>query len=108
MGDNMTTIRLELGINAQKFINQVQINNETIEKQISKGIELALKEITEGDNFIQLVKQNTKTQLIEVASRAMLSYDLQKKIKEMVQQKMAKKIEEYSDKIVKNITSHLE
>ena len=38
----MSQIRVDLGINAQQFVQQVQINNESIEEQIAKGIELAV------------------------------------------------------------------
>ena len=44
--DNLTTIRLELGINAQKMIQQVQVHNETIEAEISKGVQMALEAIS--------------------------------------------------------------
>ena len=55
--ENQTSIRLELGINAQKFIQQVQLNNKVIEDQIQKGIELALNDIIENDNFIEIIRE---------------------------------------------------
>ena len=58
--ENQTSIRLELGINAQKFIQQVQLNNKVIEYQIQKGIELALNDIVENDNFIEIIRESTK------------------------------------------------
>lgn len=43
----LATIRLELGINAQKIISYFQTNNQQLEQVITKGIERALKEILE-------------------------------------------------------------
>jgi polyribonucleotide nucleotidyltransferase len=103
----MTTIRLELGINAQKFIQQVQINNEVIEEQIAKGIELALQDICEGDNFIQHVRQQTKKELTEIVNKSVFSYELRNKITKLVEEKISKKVEEYADRIAENVTASL-
>ena len=103
----MTEIRLELGINAQKFIQQVQINNEAIEAQITKGIELALDDIMQGDNFIQAVRNNTKTELANIVNKAVFGWEVQNKIQKLVADKIGKKVEEYADKIAEQVCSTL-
>jgi len=105
--DNLTNIKLELGINAQKFIQQVQLNNEIIEEQISKGIELALEDITKDDNFIQSIRENTKKELSEIVNKAVFSWELRNKITKLVEDKIGKKVEEYADKIAENVTKSL-
>jgi hypothetical protein len=101
--DNFTTIRLELGIDARRFIQQVQVHNELIEDQIAKGIELALNDLSENDNFIQAVRESTKRELINLTSSHIFSYELKKKIEEAIREKVAKKISEYSDRIGEKI-----
>lgn len=105
--DNVTTIRLELGINAQKFIQQIHLNNEIIEEQISKGIELALEDITRDDNFIQSIRESTKKELSEIVNRAVFSWEVKNKITKLVEEKIGKKVEEFADKIAENVTKNL-
>ena len=105
--ENTTYIRLELGINAQRIIQQIQINNSTIEEQISKGIELALNDLTEGDGFIQSVREATKNELETVVNKAVMSWEVKNKISKLVTEKIGKKVEEYADKIADQITSSL-
>lgn len=105
--ENTTTIRLELGISAQKFIQQVQLHNGTIEDQIAKGIELALNDITDGDNFIQAVRENTKVELAKIVNHTVSSWQIRNQIEKLIAEKIGKKIEEYADKIAEKVTSTL-
>lgn len=103
-----STIRLELGINAQRFIQQVQLNNELIESQIQKGIELALDDIAKSDNFIEIIRENTKTELQTIVNKAVMSWEVRSKIEKMVAEKIGKKIEEFAEKIAEKVTSSLD
>lgn len=105
--DNLTTIRLELGINAQKFIQQVQLHNGTIEEQIAKGIELALNDICEGDNFVQSVREATKLELSKIVNKAVFRWETQNKIEKLVAEKISKKVEVYADTIAEKVTASL-
>ena len=106
--ENLATIRLELGINAQKFIQQIQLNHGTIEDQIAKGIELALNDICEGDNFIQSIRENTKSELAKIVNKSVFAWETQNKIEKLVAEKIGKKIEEYADKIAEKVTASLD
>lgn len=106
--ERLAEIRLELGINAQKFIQQVQLVNGTIEEQIAKGIELALNDLCEGDNFVQSVREATKLELSKIVNKAVFAYDTQRQIEKLVAQKISNKIEAYADTIANKITSSLE
>lgn len=105
--EQLATIRLELGINAQKFIQQVQLHHGTIEEQIAKGIELALNDICEGDNFVQSVREATKQELSKIVNKAVFSYETQNKIEKLVAEKISKKVEAYADTIAEKVTSSL-
>jgi len=105
--ENSTTIRLELGINAQKFIQQVQLNNAVIETQIQKGIELALNDIVESDNFIEIIRQNTKKELVDIVNKSVMSWEIRNKISKMVEEKIGQKIDQFADQIAEKVTSSL-
>ena len=107
MTENNVNIRLELGIDARKFIQQVQIYNGLVEDQIAKGIELALNDLLLEDNFIQLVRQNTKTELVNIVNKAVISYDTRLRIEKIVAEKIGEKINEYADDIAEKVTSGL-
>lgn len=100
-------IRLELGISAQKMVQHVQMHNENIEQQISKGIELAIRDLTEGDNFVNQVRESTKVELKRIVHQAIVKYDTQRAIEKAVSEKIAKKIEEYADSVAEQVTNNL-
>ena len=106
--EQLATIRLELGINAQKFIQQVQLHHGTIEEQIGKGIELALNDLCEGDSFIQSVREATKLELSKIVNNAVFSWETQNKIEKLVAEKISKKVEAYADTIAEKVTASLE
>ena len=105
--EQLAKIRLELGINAQKFIQQVQLHHGTIEGQIGKGIELALNDLCEGDNFVQSIREATKLELSKIVNKAVFSWETQSKIEKLVAEKISKKVEEYADKIAEKVTASL-
>lgn len=105
--EQLATIRLELGINAQKFIQQVQLHHGTIEEQIGKGIELALNDLCEGDNFVQSVREATKLELSKIVNKSVFSWETQNKIEKLVAEKISKKVEQYADTIAEKVTASL-
>ena len=105
--EQLAKVRLELGINAQKFIQEVQLHHVNIEEQIAKGIELALNDICEGDNFVQSVREATKLELSKIVHKAVFAYDTQRQIEKLVAEKIGKKVEAYADAIAEKITASL-
>ncbi len=106
--ENLTQIRIELGINAQKLIQQVQINNETIEKQLERGIQQALDEIMINDQFVDIVKEATKKELINLTHKALMSWELKDRIEKSIREKIDAKIGTYTDKIAEKLVKALE
>ncbi len=107
MNNDHSLLKVELGINAQKFIQQVQINNKTIEEQIIKGIELAINDIAEGDNFVESIRENTKKELENIVNRTIVSWEVKNKIKKILEEKIEAKIEVYANQIAEKITNNL-
>lgn len=104
----MTTIRLELGIDAQKFMQQVQIYNQGMEAEVSKGIQMALDEIIADDNFALLIKNRTKEAIENIAYKVVMSWEIKDAIYKMINERVNKKVEEYADRIAEKITKSLE
>lgn len=105
--EQLATIKLELGINAQKMIQQVQLHHGNIEEQIAKGIKLALNDLCEGDNFIQSVREATKIELSQIVHKSVLSWETRSKIEKLVAEKISNKIEKYADDIAERVTASL-
>lgn len=105
--DNLTTIRLELGINAQKMIQQVQVHNEAIEAEISKGVQIALEEILSDGNFALKIKEQTIKTIEDVVSKAVFSWEVRDKITKMIEEKVGEKVQAYAEKIAESVTSNL-
>ena len=106
--EQLATIRLELGINAQKFIQQVQLHHGIIEEQIAKGIELALNDLCNGDDFVQSVREATKLELSKIVNKSVFSYETQRQIEKLVAEKISKKVEAYANTIAEKVTASLE
>ena len=63
----MVTIKLELGIAAQKFAQQIQLHNQDIEKQIEEGIKLAMEDLTKDNYLVEAVREATKEEILKIA-----------------------------------------
>jgi hypothetical protein len=103
----MIRINLELGIDARRMMQQVQLENKHLEEQISKGIELALNDLAEGDNFIEHVREQTKLELANIVNRAIMSFDVRHAVTKAINEKMAKKMEEYAEQISEQMIKKL-
>lgn len=106
MEDNVR-INLELNISAQKIMHQIQLNHGAIEEQIKQGIELAIKDITDGDNLVQKIRESCKDEILKTVNKAVMSWEVQNSISKMVQDKVVSKIGDYADEIAEKITSSL-
>lgn len=105
--ENTSTVRLELGINAQRFMQQVMIHNSTIEDQIEKGINLALEEISNEDVFVIGIKNETLKELRGLVSQRILSWELKQKLQKSIEEKIGKKLDEYAEQIATKIVDAL-
>lgn len=106
--NELMTLRIDLGINAQKIMSQMQIHNEDLEKQIEKGLNLGLADILADDSFVQHVREHCKKEMQETVNRAMLSWETRGKIQKMIEEKIGLKINEFADQIAEKIVSVLE
>ena len=99
--------KIELGVPAQRIIQQLQLNHKLIEEQIEKGVTEALTELAENNNLVKIVKQKTKEEVINIVHKAVLSYDLQNQIQKVIAGKIQSKIESYADSVVEKLNLNL-
>lgn len=105
--DNMVSLRIELGISAQRIIQQLTLDHKTIEEQVQKGVELALDELLEGDSLVNHIKRGTKQAFSEAINSVLVGWEFKSKMEEAIQKKMAEKIEEHANKIAAKIAAEL-
>lgn len=101
-----TKVRLELGIDAQRIMQQVIVNNERIEDQLKKGIELAFEELAD-ENFVELIKLSTKEEVINILKSSVMSWQLKQQIQDKIREKIGQKVDEYTDRIAEEFTKSL-
>lgn len=105
--EQLATIRLELGINAQRLISQFQTNNQQLEDVITKGVERALKELIDNENFENIVCETVKDEIMKTVLRAASDWNVRHKINEAISKAIEKKIDNaanaWADKALKNL-----
>lgn len=101
--DNMHAIRLDLGINAQRFMQQVMINNQKLEEQIEAGIKLALDEIANTENFTLIIKDKTIAAISSIVTEATFGWEVRKKIQKAIDDQIQQKINEFAEKVAQSV-----
>lgn len=101
--EHLNTVKLELGINAQRFMQQVMINNQKMEEQIEAGIKLALDEISNTENFTLLIKDKTIAAISSLVTEATFGWDLRKKIQKAIDDQIQQKINEFAEKVAQSV-----
>lgn len=105
--ENMTTLRVDLGISAQKIAHHVMVNNELIEDQIAKGIQQAIDEITNEDGFIGYVKEGTKRAVKVAIESATNSWEFREKVQKAITERLDQRIKEYADNVADRVLRDL-
>jgi hypothetical protein len=105
--ENMTTLRVDLGIDAQQIAQQVMINNRNIEQQITIGIQKAIDEMTDEDNFIEYIKQGTKDAIKRSINSATNSWEFKSKIESAINERLEEKIKAYADSVADKVLKDL-
>lgn len=105
--NGMTTIKIELGIDARHILQQVQLYNKTIEEQVQRGVELALEELADTDKFALMIKDAVIKDLLDVTHRAVASYEMRDKVAKALNDRVNKRLEEYADQLADKIIAAL-
>jgi len=105
--ENPIQIRLELGLSAYKFTQQVQIHSKNIESLVERGIEEALQEIEDEEGFVNMIKQQTKKELATIVNQSIMSWAIQDSIAKAIKLKIGAKIDLYGERVVEKIFESL-
>lgn len=105
--ENFSTLRIDLGINAQKIASQLLINNKSIEDQVSIGIQKAVEEMTDQDVFVDYVKEGTKKAIQSSIDSTINSWEFRSKIQKAITEKLEEKIKEYADNVANKVLKDL-
>jgi flavin-binding protein dodecin len=97
--EGMTTLRLELGIDAQRIASQVMVNNRGIEENIANGIQRAIDTITEQENFEQMVASATHEAMHKVIQETVNSWSIRQSIQKSLEAKIGDAVEKYGDSV---------
>lgn len=104
---DISTLRIDLGIEARKIASQIMIDNKSIEEQIALGIEKAMDEMTSEEGFVEYVKEGTKKAVEEAIKSATNSWEFQNKVKESLSKKLDEKIRHYTDGVAEKLLKDL-
>ena len=105
--NELATIRLELGINAQRHIQQIQLVHGAIEEQIALGIEKALNDLCQGDNFVELVRESTKVELKSIVHKTVFAWETRAAIEKAIADKIGEKVNDFANKIADDLISNI-
>ena len=105
--EKITTVKLDLGIDAQRIASQVMIHNKSIEEQLIKGIEQAIAEISDEKGFVEYVKNGTKEVIREAIKNATENWQFKDKITKAITGKLDERIKEYADGVADKVLKDL-
>src|SRR6185503_18284685 len=97
--ENMFRLNVELNLSAQKIMQQVYLNNKTIETSIEDAMEQAFKELADEKSFVKDIKESVKEQIKSFVRQNAFSYDMQKSLRTAIDEKVTKKISDYAEQI---------
>lgn len=107
MEQPLATIRIELGISARQIISQFQTNNQQLEEVVTKGIERALEEILQDENFENLVCETVKDEIWKTVREAATDWTVRTRVRESLNEVVEKKVIEYAEKFAEALTKNI-
>lgn len=106
--DGMTTVRIELGINAQQLTQQMMIHNRNLEEALQKGIERGLSELLENENFEAMVAEQTKSEVQAILSGFIWKHEFVARVRQILSERINDKLNAYCERIADSIVKGLD
>lgn len=100
-------MQLQLNVDAQKFIQQVQMNNEMLEQEVQKGLDAAFTALAEDGSIQKMIQDAVRKNIMDSFSRWVFQTDIRKKIEAQLTEKMSAKVEAYTDALVNEIAEKM-
>jgi len=105
--ENMTTLRVDLGISAQKIIQQLMISNEHIETILQENIKRAFDDLTKESTFAELVYEGTKREIQKIMVDSVCDWKVRSKIQEAIEKAIDGKLNDYAQGIADKFVASL-
>lgn len=105
--ENVTTLKIELGIDAQRIASQIMVNNRNIEQNISAGIQKAIDSISEQSNFEEHICTATKSAIEKCITDVLFGFNFQQKLKAVIEQKVSDVTGKYGEEIATKVFESL-
>ncbi len=103
----MMTMQLALNIDAQKFIQNVQINNVQLEKEVQAGLDKAIEELSKEGVIQDMITDCVKKNIVDSVRLWVMRYDVQKMIAEQMTTKIGEKIKSFTDTVIDELGDKL-
>lgn len=103
----MLTMQLALNIDAQKFIQQVQLNNSLLEDEVQKGLDKAFEELSKDGTVEKMIFEAVRRNIMDSFSRWVFQSDIRTKVEKQLSQKLSDKIDKYTSTIVNELAEKL-
>lgn len=103
----MLRMELNMVIDAQRIIQNVQINNKSIEEEIEKGLNKAFEELSKDGVIEEMIMNAAKKNIMDAFSRWIFQTEIRKKVEDAITQKLNKKIESYTDRLVEELAEKM-
>jgi hypothetical protein len=79
------------------------INNKNLEDQVEAGIQMALDEISNADNFALLIKEKTIAAISSIVTEHAFGWEVKKRIQKAIDDTIKAKINEFADKVSQSV-----
>lgn len=103
----MISMQLALNIDAQRFIQQIQIQNQLLEDEVQKGLDRAFAELSKEGTIEKMIQEAVKKNVMDSFSRWIFQNDIRKKIEKQITEKLSAKIDKYTDELVDKIAAEM-
>lgn len=100
-------MQLALNIDAQRFIQNLQINNQALEEQVQTGLDKAFEELSKDGVIEQMIVDTAKKNILDAFSHWVLKAKIQRQVEEQISNKLSVKIEAYTTTLVDELAEKL-
>ena len=100
-------MQLSLNIDAQKFIQQVQVHNQMLEDEVQKGLDNAFEELSKDGTIEKMIQDAVKKNIMDSFTRWILHSDIRQNLEKQISQKLSSKIDSYTTSLVDEIAEKL-
>ena len=100
-------MQLDLKIDAQKFVQQVQVYNEEVEQQVQAGLDAAMKELSDDGTIEKMIQDAVKKNIMDSFSRWVFQSDIRSKIEKQLTSKMNDRIETFTTTLINELAEKL-